>query len=358
MSDSENLSDNESYCTSIAFSKKKLKTLIFCFVFFLFTVLKPVNEYNISDKIESANNQLFDPDNQQHTNGQSNSTTLPHPYRLQTKHRVTFSSDIEEYEDDATSELDDTQYKDDDDEAIDQELIEIIDRSESVMNTTDDKIDGVLRSMSIDEIYSDTTDDNEYPTEIEVAEDIDESSSINNSGEQSVQSEMISIQSFAICGENDVNELPPLDEIDVKVPSSAQAYPKKIPLKNRRAESANAFYGTCRKRHNRNNDDDNILKIHLNVKSCCEHKYLENNRLPRYNGMFSQYGLSKDQLEMREMNRKTFLENRMRRQREIMKAKQEIADLNELAFRQWLIRKNHEAKPKYKNFYDLHEKSK
>lgn len=118
---------------------------------------------------------------------------------------------------------------------------------------------------------------------------------------------------------------------------------------SKRNVSANVHRNSVNK--NDNNHDD-LLKIHLNVRACCENKYLDNNRLPRYNGYISQYGLSKDQLETREMNRKKYLEQRARREREIQRAKQQIAHLNEMAFQQWIIRKNHTTRPKYKNMYD------
>lgn len=250
-------------------------------------------------------------------------------YRLQSKHRVTFSSDIEEYEDNASDGTEAKDDNDDDDDAVDKELIEIIDRNDD--ETV--KLDEFLRTMSIEEIFSNgSTDDNEYQTEIEVVEEIlnDEQSIAKKKIPDSIE---IKKKSFSTN-----------TSTDSKCSTSKKSENKSIQRK--RTKSATV--------HNATTKPDDILRIHLNVKSCCEFKYLENNRLPRYNGFFSQYGLSKDQLDRRELARRKNFENHLRRQRDILRAKQQIANLNELAFRQWLIRKNHQAKPKYKNFYDLH----
>lgn len=85
---------------------------------------------------------------------------------LQTKHRVTFSSDIEEYEDEVSeTESVEIQYKDDDDEAIEKEIAEIIERGERRTPITteqsridNEQIDGLLKRMSIEEIYSNDED--------------------------------------------------------------------------------------------------------------------------------------------------------------------------------------------------------
>lgn len=336
-----------------------------------------MNEYNIIEKVQSANSQLFnlseninfrielDPDAVSHPNKTMNNTEL-----LQSKNRVTFSSDIEEYEDNLSDSTGEIQYKDD--KAINKELNEIIDRrSENASKNDNYELTGFLR-MSIEELYdannkngnSDTSssDGNECTTEVEVAEEIDDSMSmvsvkenddnLNDSPEkkqcqmptESDRSAGMAIKRPTICLSTAANALKFAKFDKRKLSDSGRG-------RNRcRTKSADHQQRSGRK--SATTDEENLLKIHLNVKSCCEFKYLDNNRLPRYNGLFSQYGLSKDQLEHREQHRRKCIENRLKRQREIVKAKQQIAELNELAFRQWLIRKNHAAKPKFKNFYD------
>lgn len=284
---------------------------------------------------------------------------------LQSKHHVTFSSDVEEYEDNLSESTDDIQYNDE--EAINKELDKIIDRCENGSENNIELI-GFLR-MSLEELYdnnsnsnTNTSDDNEYTTEIEAAEEIDDSISMisvkqNDSPKHQYQMHSDPEMSSGKCQP---------DGMEIKrskICLSAATNSLKFAEHNRRKRlDPQRVQKTCRTKsagHQNQNgqnsatkEGENLLKIHLNVKSCCEFKYLDNNRLPRYNGFFSQYGLSKDQLEHREQHRRKCIENQQKRQREIMKAKQQIADLNELAFQQWLIRKNHEAKPKFKNFYN------
>lgn len=244
------------------------------------------------EKIQTANHQLF---------ATSDIESLPSvKHNLQPGHRVTFSSDIEEYDHTASVTDDETvSYKDDTE--LDNEIAEIIERDECAANATEiDAIDGSMRNISIDELCSNGN---------------------------------------RLNGDNTA--------------------------KCRRALMANSIYSAGRTKRNRptsanpfkhrrpSRPIDAIFNIHLNIKSCCQHKCMDSGRLPRYNGYVSQYGMSKDQLEWREMNRQQSRLSRMRHQRQIMNAKQEISELNEQAFRQWLIRKDRGAKPKYKNMYDL-----
>lgn len=371
--------------------------------------MTPVNEYNISDKIQSANNLLFasiDNHNGDNANDEERSmeidrqqqpteaATKSDKFLLQSKHRVTFSSDIEEYEDDG-SEADsaDVQYKDD--EAIDKEIAEIIERGESApteqsINTDNIQIDGLLKRLSIEETvnYSNDedsdTDDNEYTTEVEVVEEINEAiagelnensvtpspvpiETVDNANGRSVESERK--RTPPMLSESNEGNDPPCRACSKVTSSSARDYSsltfnqlsqatcsvKRMSSKRPATSQTKRIVSATVRRGSANRDainQDDVLKIHLNVRSCCENKYLDNNRLPRYNGYISQYGLSKDQLEARELNRQKYLEKRARREREIMRAKQQIASLNEMAFRQWLIRKNRLSRPKYKNMYD------
>ncbi|XP_055317628.1 uncharacterized protein LOC129576469 [Sitodiplosis mosellana] len=358
--------------------------------------LTPVNEYNIVDKIQSANNLLFasinDKEHDMEIEQQPSEIAIKSDkFLLQSKHRVTFSSDIEEYEDNGSeAESADIQYKDD--EAIDKEIAEIIERGERApskqsVNTDNDQIDGFMKRLSIEEIvnYSNdedsVSDDNEYTSEVEVVEEINEAivaeerensvtpspvpiEIVDNANEQTAEIEKR--KRAPMLSRNNEND-PPCRACNKVTSSSARDYDSalksnqarcsaKTAAGNRPATSqtkriASANVRRCSANKHIMNQDD-LLKIHLNVRSCCENKYLDNNRLPRYNGYISQYGLSKDQLETRESNRQKYLEKRARREREIMRAKQQIAHLNELAFQQWLIRKNRSSRPKYKNMYD------
>lgn len=353
-----------------------------------------MNEYNIVDKIQSANSLLFasiELDNAMDEIPALNTpeklnTNKSDKLLLQSKHRVTFSSDIEEYGDDMSEvDITDVQYKDDD--AIEMEIAEIIERDEKNQiqsGIETHQIDGLIKRMSIDEVFSndeDSVSDIDYTTELEIVE------------EQIVEEQIVQVTNntnfFEKITKHDETSSVPTDKQDSIIQKSKTNEISRQPFNNKinggskwknensptcnacnKSTTTSAPYNYRRsgmkrpataqihrtKSANTTNKEihqDELLKLHLNVRACCENKYLHNNRLPRYNGYISQYGLSKDQLEMRESNRKKFIENRARREREIMRAKQQIADLNEQAFQQWLIRKNRCARPKYKNMYDV-----
>lgn len=236
-------------------------------------------------KIQTANNRLF-----------AAADSEPHPnatkHKLQPRHRVTFSSDIEEY-DHTASVTDDESVSYKDDAELDNEIAEIIERGDGEAQAID-AIDGYMRDISIDGLYS------------------------NGHRAPAIR----------------------------RAPMANSAFTADRTKRNR-PTSASPFKHTRPSR-----PSDAIFNIHLNIKSCCQHKYTDSDRLPRYNGYVSQYGMSKDQLEWRETSRQRSRLGRMRHQRQIMHAKQEIAELNEQAFRQWLIRKDRDTKPKYKNMYD------
>lgn len=344
------------------------------------------------DKIQSANNQPFatiEKDNQVEIQEleTDNITSRSEKCLLQTKHRVTFSSEIEEYENEA-SEVDSVVSTDDDDEAIEKEITEIIERNEiPPIEQLNFKIDGLVKRISIEEIYSNDDDnlpdDNDYTTELVLVDEIEvfsgekqqsETNEITtppplvpidstNLPESNNSLNVISIQVEEkkrppFLRKPNENESLPCRVCNKKNSSSSARYTgqrlnQKRPATSQPSRATSSNFPRNMAKKTTNNDD--LLKIHLNVRACCENKYLDNNRLPRYNGYISQYGLSKDLLEMREINRQKYLEKRAQREREIMRAKQEIAHLNELAFRQWLVRKSHSSRPKYKNMYDIVE---
>lgn len=102
--------------------------------------------------------------------------------------------------------------------------------------------------------------------------------------------------------------------------------------------------------------EGDFLKIQLNFKPCCEYKTVENNRLPRYSGYFSQYGLSKEQLELRDLLRER--SHRRKYQRIERKSEEEMlkSQVNEEAFARWLQVKMKSAQSSTRNMYDYHAK--
>lgn len=83
-------------------------------------------------------------------------------------------------------------------------------------------------------------------------------------------------------------------------------------------------------------DDDAILKIQLNFKPCCEFKNAEARRLPRYCGYVSQYGLSKEQLDRRDMRRERHHQRKAKRSENLAAEASNKSRVNEEAFARWL----------------------
>lgn len=402
----ENLSDTESYCkflysmiALVSLVQTRNSRAIANNKFEFISVLVPVNEYsNIADKIQTANNLLFADIQEDETGISHKGTSKVDKFKLHPKHRVTFSSDIEEYDDDDAFGNESGTANDDD---VDREIDEIIERSENQTEATLQrdseaaKVDGLLKNMSIDEIYStdedSLTDAIEYATELEVIDDIDEVAKADTF-ETPILDSIINGPSPDLSPNNDNQPIEPSKNCEPTVDSSkpvkntfnskVNALKKPTIFLRRTASSAQSRLQhipnekelatttlsvpqhSYRKLLSANNirltrSDVNaerqLLNIHLNVKSCCEYKCLENNSLPRYNGYISQYGLSKDQLEHRDRNRQLCQERKRERQRELWRAKQELTKLNEQAFKQWLVRKDRLAKPKYKNWYDFNK---
>lgn len=95
-----------------------------------------------------------------------------------------------------------------------------------------------------------------------------------------------------------------------------------------------------------------LPRIPLVFKSCCEYKFVENEKLPRYGGYLSQYGLTKAQLERREAHHE-----RIRYRRCVMSAKKSAessmkTQINEQAFARWLRNKMRTAQSLTRNMYD------
>lgn len=283
--------------------------------------MTPVNEYNMSEKIQTANNLLFASSSPDCIVAEPSTTPTMSTIKMNNmKHHVTFSSDIEEYD-------------------IDETVL-TVDEMEEFCGTNGDEID------DIDDIYAEDeqchSPKNEIDTNIDECSENDETISII-AGEEMSELEMKNIQ----ISNEDKNER------EIRAPSrrtfNASDENKKNPIKKSQ-KSKNIFSSQSEQKVHAQHHQ--LLKIHLNVRKCCEFRYLENDRLPRYNGYISQYGLNKDQLDDLERNKlfKRQRSNEMRKQfRE--KMAQKSAE-NEQAFAKWLYHKQKTAKSRTKNMYD------
>lgn len=279
----------------------------------------PVNEYKIADKIQSANDQLFS-SNSENGISEENAEEIEEmsnrmdQLKLQQKHRVTFSSDVEEIEDEVeiceTPSAVIVEYYDDNEDQINEEINEIFDRNENNLESND------RLEISSHMIIANNTDDSMSPF------------SPNLSGDQSHDS----------CGK----------------PSKIISSNKKRNSKRTPSNSKKTKY-TPRTKTPKSAEND-LLKIQLNVRKCCEKKQSEHINLPRYKGYISQYGLSKDQLEHREKTRLVWQQRENERKRKKQEQKSQQSESSETAFRQWLRRKANKEHPKNKNMFDSNKK--
>lgn len=239
--------------------------------------------------------------------------------KLQSKHRVTFSSDIEEYDDD-----------------------EVVVTADEMENS------GLENEEEIDEVDDAFEEDEQHEvSENEIDEDRNDSSNdetiiscteMENIGqtedEEQIDAEREEINTEAV-------EIAEVSDVTKEVTKVEKKTTPKLPIAyNRKADSK------IRAQQNQ------ILKIHLNVRKCCEFRYLENDRLPRYNGYISQYGLSKDQLDHVDRSRQSHQQKMNEKRKQYREAMARKSAENEEAFEKWLRQKQKTSKSRTKNMYD------
>lgn len=71
------------------------------------------------------------------------------------------------------------------------------------------------------------------------------------------------------------------------------------------------------------------------MKTCCQNNNEYKQKLPKYNGYSSNYGLSKDELERRRFNQLRTLEMQQYREAKKIEQKEHVAKVNEEAFAKW-----------------------
>lgn len=300
---------------------RKFNKIIYFHCFSYILVLIPVNEYKIADKIQSANDQLFSPDEAESEKSDKMKENLEEisirldQMKLQSTHKVTFSSDIEEIEDNIeaceirTESIE--EYYDDNDDQINEEINIIFDRKE-----TEQEAQHRLESSPQYNPKKSPNDSITPSSQNEHSPDFNEIIIENHRSERKINSRQTNMSNKRLSDTPRIN---------------------KIPQKSKKSEA-------------------DILKIHLNVKKCCETKQMENNYLPRYKGYLSQYGLTKDQLEQRK--HKKLMLQQQKRERILQKREQKRrqSEDNEEAFRLWLRRKSNKTQSKTKNMYDINKK--
>lgn len=378
----------------------------------------PVNEYKIADKIIEANKSLFESTGQMENNSEVTTESENKENVLNMKKpRVTFSSDIEEYDDgddenasihsNATEENDNAaNHKSNEEDGLAQEsqTVKTESNDETIPECNNnepakevgEKPDECMENIEeicedIDVIKLDPPDDNE------IMEEIGENFTENDARIDAEKIDCIENQNMSSPPENaikmDTNEI--LETVAAKIDetegtqcttektSDSALKPEPITRTSKSASEKSKKQPTVRKsqtapilrktkaehprrkikssttsNHIDHDEVDELLRIQLNFKCCCEHKYLENSRLPRYKGYFSQYGLSKEELEARaarkELTKKLKYENWLRKNEE----KQLKSQINEHAYAQWLQEKLQKVRNKEKNMYDFNNQKK
>ncbi|XP_022217980.2 uncharacterized protein LOC111071129 [Drosophila obscura] len=96
--------------------------------------------------------------------------------------------------------------------------------------------------------------------------------------------------------------------------------------------------------------------IRMNYKTCCEHRHSLQEKLPRYTGYMSEYGLSAQQLQRREQKQRRkqryVMEQALRSNEHELKKMQD----NERAFTTWLKNKMRYPINKTRNMFDAHRR--
>ncbi|KAJ6641053.1 hypothetical protein Bhyg_05986 [Pseudolycoriella hygida] len=305
--------------------------------------LKPVNGYNIADRIKSANKELFEGD----SSVQSGDFT-------ETLRRVSFRPEPD-YEP-SEAELDEASSCDEEDIAV---INQVLDKREEIVvfeeleveikgtenhkqtrmsngdsATADEDIEEICEEINNVDISA--SDESQIPNEKEescdVVEPVEQTQLLDN--EDVVSSRVTDDLSNL---KNEINRKPNLKFTSVKPTNHHHHH------HNNRPNSSV---------HTKKSSESQFLKIQLNFKPCCEYKYLENERLPRYCGYISQYGLSKEQLEMKEKRKERLKERQSDRTAKQLQEEALKSEVNEEAFARWLQNKMRNSRSMTRNMYD------
>lgn len=96
-----------------------------------------------------------------------------------------------------------------------------------------------------------------------------------------------------------------------------------------------------------------LTDLKFNYKTCCEYKHSEQEKLPKYTGYLSEYGLSREQLERREAQLQRKQNQAL--QKALASSEKEMQKMqdNERAFTKWLKNKMRFPINKTKNMFDV-----
>lgn len=140
------------------------------------------------------------------------------------------------------------------------------------------------------------------------------------------------------------------------IPIPARKPQKEVQSKTQKSKTkqTSCFNFGCKKTSNRVSvpKKSPSLSLKLNYKTCCEYRNAENQRLPKYMGYLSEYGLTKEQLDAREKQIEVKKAKYMEKNLNATKAQIDKMCENEAAFTIWLKNKMRYPVNKTINMFD------
>lgn len=348
-----------------------------------FAVLRPVNGYKISDRIISANKELFEENLAAGSSGGSGGGEGSSDSAEGTnQRRVTFREDLEDFEPDFSTEDD---YEESD--IIDDDVFDEIEDSVCVepevpvvangIDHPEETIIIVHQQQPPEEPPMNSFENNCKEIE-EICEEIEEviidkngpelgrsdtKSSIfqtDDSGDGTVIEcciVKVETKSNRLNEENqqlnhDTKRLNPSTIQSTFLKSSSPILTSSSSSSSSTSTNAHNHRSINGMKNLRKISDPKSLKMQLNFKPCCEYKLMESTRLPRYSGYYSQYGLSKEQLEKRDSRQEKLMQRRFEKHSKRHEAEVQRSQINEDAFARWLQNKMRNPRNHMKNMYD------
>lgn len=279
------------------------------------------NEYKISEKIKEANQELY---------AQSNISNLAN-------RRVRFREQLEDFEPEDSVEI--------------EESVKASNRVQEIDN---------ISEVSSDDGYGESNNSDFQMGDVQI-EEIEEI--------LSTKSELESEDMSEICEQLD-------EELSIKseiLPKQAFYEEKKLEVykkERRRSGSAEPYYQEPEeptgvqlcfpKKYKPRSSKVKPVPGHdpnrpRKIKDCCQQKTSEEylNKLPKYKGAISEYGLSTMELEQKFLKEQKSFHLKQMKEYQKHQEKEIIAQTNEDAFRKWLFEKMRHPINKSKNMFDV-----
>ncbi|XP_055840413.1 uncharacterized protein LOC129908123 [Episyrphus balteatus] len=338
-----------------------------CEVYFL----KPVNEYNIVDKIKEANKELFDDG--------GDSTDTPDEQRR----KVKFHPNLEEYEpisgeDEESGENEDgslnmvTLNEDDEivvnDDTSPRTIATMEECAEMLALEVQKKIEAIEIKMAESEEEADEISEEIVVMDMETGRKLEEDTKEMNANKKDIPSSEVPQKDVNVSKEEaDTDEEVPEehegdDNLSIIVASYLPQDTQKTCCDDEpespsltKTHSFKRNFSFRRKNSARRNKcrSPEITNLKLNYKTCCEYRNSDCAKLPKYTGYMSEYGLSRDQLEKREQSLQSKHKVVVEKSLKATEAEVQKMQDNERAFTTWLKNKMRFPINRTKNMFDV-----